>query len=290
MDRRGKQPEDLTGRKFGKLTPLNIVERPQRGTYWQCRCDCGRTTVALASNLKGGNTKSCGCLANGGKLSMRQRSLPAKPIIPSNRVPPSVAAMIGRQYGKLTIVEFVGRKGAHGMVKCQCACGNTTIARAASIKQGDTTSCGCVRSSGKAMLTHGDSKKDSLYYRLYRIWCNMRERCENPNSDSAQWYADHGVTVCEEWHDWLAFKSWSLSHGYRDDLTIDRIDPFGNYCPENCRWTTPYIQANNHRNSRMVTVNGKTTTLMNWCLENGYDYEVARIEYDIDHETQQATR
>lgn len=75
--------------------------------------------------------------------------------------------------------------------------------------------------------------------RLYNIWSCMRQRCNNPNHTAARWYHDRGIRVCDAWNnDFQAFQTWALNNGYREDLTIDRIDPDGWYTPDNCRWVS----------------------------------------------------
>lgn len=80
----------------------------------------------------------------------------------------------------------------------------------------------------------------------------MKSRCYRPTEDSFKWYGGKGVAVCEEWHDFKAFMEWALAHGYRDDLTIDRIDSDGNYEPSNCRWATYKEQAQNRRKAAIT--------------------------------------
>lgn len=72
--------------------------------------------------------------------------------------------------------------------------------------------------------------------RLYNIWSCMKQRCNNPNHTAARWYHDKGIRVCPEWLNFETFQEWALSHGYREDLSIDRINSDKNYCPENCQW------------------------------------------------------
>ena len=86
--------------------------------------------------------------------------------------------------------------------------------------------------------------------RIYRTWKQMKSRCQNKNVEFYYRYGGRGISVCEEWkNNFLSFKDWSISNGYSDDLSIDRIDPNGNYEPSNCRWATDKQQAIN-RNKR----------------------------------------
>ena len=112
--------------------------------------------------------------------------------------------------------------------------------------------------------------EDHNYTRLGRIYHNMKTRCTNPNYDKYKWYGGKGITICEEWmNSYDRFEEWALSHGYKDDLTLDRIDPDGNYTPDNCRWIDRKEQANNRTSNHFITYNGKTQTIQQWSEELG---------------------
>ena len=102
--------------------------------------------------------------------------------------------------------------------------------------------------------------------RLYGIWKAMKTRCYNPHFAAYSRYGGRGISVCDEWReDFPAFRDWALSHGYSDDLTIDRADNNLGYSPENCRWVTYRTQANNTRRNIVISVNGKTGTVAELC-------------------------
>ena len=100
----------------------------------------------------------------------------------------------------------------------------------------------------------------------------MKNRCNNPSDKRYKDYGGRGITFCKEWNDFESFRDWASANGYRDDLTIDRIDVNGNYEPSNCRWATIEEQANNKRNNLVFTLNGRTQTLAQWCEEYGMNY------------------
>lgn len=91
--------------------------------------------------------------------------------------------------------------------------------------------------------------------RLYKIWTNMKQRCTNPNYVRSKDYMGRGITICNEWlNNYQAFEDWSMNNGYSDNLSIDRINNSGNYEPNNCRWTTAEVQANNTRSVKKVRI------------------------------------
>ena len=122
--------------------------------------------------------------------------------------------------------------------------------------------------------------------RLYRIWSNMKTRCENPNRKDYKRYGQRGVKVCEEWSDFLTFYEWAINNGYKDGLTLDRIDANSNYEPSNCRWATAKEQGNNRTNNHLITYNGETKTIAQWAEERNINHDtlysrINRMNWDI---------
>lgn len=106
--------------------------------------------------------------------------------------------------------------------------------------------------------------------RLDHIYKHMKSRCTNPNDIGYKDYGGRGIVVCEEWlADKTKFFEWSLKNGYSDNLTIDRINNDKGYSPDNCRWTSFNVQANNKRNSAYIECNGAKKTYSQWAEETG---------------------
>lgn len=115
--------------------------------------------------------------------------------------------------------------------------------------------------------------------RLYHVWYGMMYRCYNPNCEGYKNYGGRGIVICDEWrNDYFAFKKWAYESGYDDKApkgvcTIDRIDVNGNYEPSNCRWATTIQQGRNTRRNLLVTYNGETKPLSEWCEELNLKYD-----------------
>ncbi|MEK4302424.1 hypothetical protein MKY30_23990 [Oceanobacillus sp. FSL W8-0428] len=175
--------------------------------------------------------------------------------------------LTGDKYGRLTAMKLSYRdKRSNSFWICKCDCGNETVVRIGDLRSGNTTSCGCFREeqSNKALVerstTHGHTKT-----RLYTIWHGMKLRCYTKSNASYKYYGGRGISVCDEWKDdFASFRTWSLSNGYKEGLTIDRVDANGNYEPSNCRWINYKGQARNKRNNKIITYRGESKTISEW--------------------------
>ena len=162
----------------------------------------------------------------------------------------SIKVLSGR-YGRLTIQKFVRVRDRVAWWACECDCGTSLEVRGASLTRTyrPTRSCGCLQKdaateTGLANRVHGHTV-GGRRSRTFTTWDAMLKRCEQPKSHDFKYYGGRGVGVCQRWHDFTAFLA---DMGERPaGMTLDRIDPYGNYGKDNCRWSTPAEQARNRR-------------------------------------------
>lgn len=173
-----------------------------------------------------------------------------------------IADLIGFEVNGIKVLSYSHMDKKHrSQWNCLCHCGKEFVAPGTEIKRGRIKSCGCLHKSINGLYKS----------RLYRIHHCMMSRCYTPSYTYYHRYGGRGISVCNEWHDFVKFYKWAIANGYRDDLTIDRIDNDGDYEPSNCRWATRQEQSNNISNNKRLTYDGKTMTISEWSRKIGMD-------------------
>lgn len=174
--------------------------------------------------------------------------------------------LTGQVFSRLTVVGDSGRRQCMKVLwECRCSCGGTAFATGQDLIQGKCKSCGCLvrevtAERNRRCATHRGSRTP-----LYKVWMGIKMRCR-PNGGKN--YGGRGITVCDEWvHDFPAFKAWAEAHGYRQGLSIERIDVNKGYSPDNCTWATCIEQQRNKRDT--IRYQGKA--LITWAEECGLD-------------------
>lgn len=235
---------NLIGETYGKLKIIDYAEdyvspKGKHGAMWLCQCECGNIKKIRESDLRSGRTKSCGmCVGYKKQFEVKKQK-------------PKYRDITGQKFGRLTALYHAGSaKDKSALWMCKCDCGNEKVVTSTALLSGKTSSCGCLKRevAKDNSFKHGETKT-----RLYREWQAMKERCYRKTHQYYNRYGGRGISVCDEWKcDYLAFKKWAIENGYSDNLSLDRIDNDGNYCPENCRWATWEEQANNRSNNVVV--------------------------------------
>ena len=165
----------------------------------------------------------------------------------------------GKRYGKLVVLNL-DENQENGKDKrwiCRCDCGNEAEVQGRFLRKGLIVSCGCYHKEKAEFINkkHGKSRT-----RIYNILCTMKNRCYLQSDEKYPEYGGRGIKICDEWmgeHGFESFIKWAEENGYKQNLTIERIDVDGNYEPSNCRWATPKEQMQNTRRSRYVKYDGE---------------------------------
>lgn len=189
--------------------------------------------------------------------------------------------MTGKKIGRWTVIkldtEHPNKHDSRWI--CQCECGTVKSILGHQLRNGNTHSCGCLQ---RELLSERQATHRETGNRIYRIWQNMKDRCLNQKCKDYGNYGARGITVCNEWESsYISFRDWALSNGYKDNLTLDRINNNGNYEPSNCRWATVKEQSRNTRVNRKVELNGKEYCVIELAEMSGLDKNV--IKYRLDH-------
>lgn len=180
--------------------------------------------------------------------------------------------MTGQRFGRLVVVRRAGRINSQTHWLCRCDCGGDVVASRSHLRLGHTVACGCRQREMRAALhersrTHGES----FGTREFICWKSMIQRCHDESSKSYRRWGALGIRVCDEWRGPGGYERFLAHVGRKPTAlhTIDRIDNTRGYEPGNVRWATLLEQANNKRNSRMVTVLGRTMTVAELARERG---------------------
>ena len=249
----------FVGDKIHKLTILKVI-KGRTGYSYVCKCDCGKEVTLNQYRFTGkANAQSCGCIRH------------------------NIKNMKGQKFGRLLVLEFaeVRRRNAHW--KCLCDCGKEVIVAGSRLRNGTSKSCGCLTIEASKSRGYSNAQGYSST-KLYTVWNGMKHRCEDPKSKSYRFYGQRGVSICDEWkNDFSAFRKWAYESGYVEDVfgvyTLDRIDPYGNYEPSNCRWISIAEQQRNKRKVVRIVYENKGYSVREFSETTGIPYKFVLSRY-----------
>lgn len=193
--------------------------------------------------------------------------------------------LTGKRFGRLTVIqrgEALGRKGVYWL--CLCDCGNKCTILGNALVTSHTTSCGCYsKEVSKRAKIHG-----LCHTKEHAIWKAVRQRCNDKNASNYYRYGGRGIKVCPEWDNFQNFYAWCKESGFKEGLTIDRINNDGDYSPANCRWVDKITQGNNKSNNRKVFYKGELLSLMQIERLTGIDHRTIGFRLNSGWATEQA--
>lgn len=157
---------------------------------------------------------------------------------------------IGKRYGNLTVIEIDPTRKYPKMKQylCKCDCGNIVSRSSNDLRVEQQSSCKSKDCIFDSRLKH--PKGQGVVHPLYGKYKSMMTRCHKPNHRTYQGYGSRGISVCKDWReDYLTFFNWAINSGWKEKLSLDRINPDGNYEPSNCRWIPLSQQTSTSRRS-----------------------------------------
>lgn len=173
---------------------------------------------------------------------------------------------VGDKFNRWTVISAEPiMKGGGRYWLCRCDCGKEKMVRGSVLRSGASKSCGCLT---REMNIDRNTTHGMFGTRPYSAWHNLKDRCNNPNYHQYARYGGRGITYDPKWETFEGF--WEdMQDGYSDELSLDRIDNDGNYCKENCKWSTRKEQMNNKTDNHYITYDGRTQTMTQWARELG---------------------
>ena len=270
----GRKAVDISGQRFGNLVAIersDIIDNNGRA-LWKCRCDCGKEIIAPGSVLRRGLKTNCG--GKDDKIrNEKEQFVKGK----------NVKDLTGKRFDKLTVLRLdkVENKTSYWIVKCDC--GNIKSIRGDTLKV--IRSCGCIKKEQDIINLNIKNHHELTHHPAYHIWHHMVDRCDNPENQAYSDYGGRGIKVCNEWHDIRKFCEWADKNGFKggQNLSIERIDVNGNYCPENCCWIPRNEQSKNQRRTIRMTIGEEEKPLWEWAEIYGVDYQTVRQRYHNGH-------
>lgn len=236
----------IVGQQIGNWLVLEEVGKDKKSNYqYKCECQCKNKTIRIKTKDQIINSPKCINCRNDNKEKYNYK---------------------GKQFNKLIVISDPIRINNETFYDCKCICGNEEIIRKnrSALKYNHKCHCGCENNS----IRHGESNT-----RVYGIWSSMNYRCSShANEDDYKCYYGRGIRVCKEWNKdnpqgYSQFKEWAFNNGYDENLSIERIDVNGNYCPENCTWIPLNKQALNKQNTIYLNINEEIISLNDYASD-----------------------